>query len=175
MIHSAITYTLQYGNKSNLSINSDSITEVVTRIKLIGSIKDGEKLNVKNMSIQPKSLWTSLTRAFYQENRDDTTCFISSSINRGFEIIDSKLTSTNTSDKLLCRKCIADIRASICGIRNLQNTYCHDRRTGCLLQAIIERITNQLYELYEKHSWMFTTPEKESNILDSIPEDNPLL
>lgn len=172
MIHSAISYTLQYGNKSNISINPDSITEVITRIKLIGSIKDGEKLNVKNMTIQPKSLWTSISRAFYQENRDDTTCFVSSSINRGFEIIDSKLSSSNTADKLLCRKCIVDIRASICGIKNLQNTYNYDRRICCLLQAIIERITNQLCELYEKHPWLFAAPEKDVDILDQAIDNS---
>ena len=166
MIHNAITYTLQYGSKPNISMAADTITEVMTRIKLIGSIKDGEKLNVKNMAIQPKSLWTSITRAFYQENRDDTTCFISSSINRGFEIIDSKLASTNTSDKLLCRKCIADIRESINGIKNLQNTYHYDRRVCCLLQTIIERITNQLCELYEKHQWMFEHT-KEDNVFEN--------
>lgn len=170
MLHSAIAYTLQYGNKPVMSINSDSITEVITRIKLIGSIKDGEKLNVKNMTIQNKSLWTSITRAFYQENRDDTTCFISSSINRGFEIIDSKLTSTSTADKLLCRKCIVDIRESTIGIKNLQNTYFYDRRVCCLLQTIIERINNQLCELYEKYQWMFDNSENESNIFEKNVE-----
>lgn len=170
MIHTALTYTLHYNSKNNGQINADSITEIVTRIKLIGSIKEGEKLNVKNMCIQPVSLWTSISRMFYQESRDDTAHFISSSLNRAFEIINSKLNSNRVSDNVFCKNCIIDIKAAIIGIKNLQNTYTFDRRFCCFMETLIENTESQLFELYKARADIFPRDNSDIELLNHQPD-----
>jgi hypothetical protein len=53
-----------------MDFNNDDNKEVISRLKLIGKLSKGDKLNVKSMIIQPTGIVTSISRTlFYQDNR----------------------------------------------------------------------------------------------------------
>ena len=54
-------------------INENKDKELISVLKFIGKIGKDEKLNVKDMSIQPNNYITSLIRSFIQyDNRNNT-------------------------------------------------------------------------------------------------------
>ena len=50
----------------------DANRETISRLKFIGKIQIGEKVNLKYMNIQTDGLITQLTRILNQENRNKT-------------------------------------------------------------------------------------------------------
>ena len=61
--------------------------EIIPRIKFIGKIQKGEKMNVKHMQVQPDSIFTRISRSFiHTDTRSNTYTFVNYSIKKGFEI-----------------------------------------------------------------------------------------
>jgi len=55
----------------------DSNQEIISRLKFIGRIKKGEKINTRHMYVQPDGLGTSFSRTFvYQDNRGNALNFV---------------------------------------------------------------------------------------------------
>ena len=62
-------------------------SEILSRIKFIGRIQKGEKVNVRYMYVQPDSWLTRFSRTFFAtDNRMNTYHFIDNTIKRCFEI-----------------------------------------------------------------------------------------
>ena len=58
--------------------NMESDKEVISRLKFIGKIQKGEKINVKYMFVQPKGIATRISRTIInQDNRNNTLNFCS--------------------------------------------------------------------------------------------------
>ncbi len=153
---------LKTTNNNNNS-KMDNIQDIITKIKFIGCIKKDEKINVKTMNILPNSLYTSIYRIFQQENRNHTLNFLSSTINRAFEIINSYIHSPNSSDILVCKSLFNDLQSSINGLKNLQYTYVSDRMFYCSISTLIENINNKLLELRMNNSSFFTLEENKND------------
>ena len=132
--------------------------EVITRLKFIGLIKKGEKVSTKSLSVQQTSVFTSFLRTFYQESRETTLDFLTSTINRAFEIIQLCLTSNKQSDKTLCKNLCEDLIKSSSGLINLQTTYVEDRLFWCHIQTLIQAIEVKLNDLRESHPELFVLP-----------------
>lgn len=153
--------------------NMETIHEVITRLKFIGMIKKGEKVCVKNLSIQQTSLVTSFMRMFHQESRETTLDFLTSTLNRVFEIIQLCLISNKPSDKTLCKNLIDDLVNSSVGLLNLQTTYSDDRLFLCHIQTLTQAIQVKLDDLRESHQGLFTKVvlnygDKQSSCEDEI-------
>jgi hypothetical protein len=147
---------------SNISGDSkrgsmESTHEVITRLKFIGLIEKGEKINVKRLYVQQTSFLTSLFRMFNQESRETTLDFLTSTVNRAFEIIQLYMTSNKHSDMTICKNLCYDLSKSIDGLVNLQNTYSQDRLFLCQIQTLIQGIQVKLHELKEVAPEMFNT------------------
>jgi hypothetical protein len=120
----------------------DSATsEVISKLKFIGKIQKGEKINVKYLYVQPTNWFTRLSRTFYlTDNRMNAFNFIESTINRSFEIITvNKQDKTNTIEKLN-DTITYDLREAIVGINNFKDTYKDDVMFCCKLDTLIENI-----------------------------------
>lgn len=57
--------------------------EIIPRIKFIGKIQKGEKMNVKHMQVQPDSILTKISRSFiHTDTRSNTYTFVNYSIKK---------------------------------------------------------------------------------------------
>ena len=58
----------------------------ISRLKFIGKIKKGEKINVKDMAVQPNNVYTKIHRSLMiVDNRNNTLSFILETIQKSFD------------------------------------------------------------------------------------------
>lgn len=150
---------------SNLYCNSkkasmETTHEVITRLKFIGLVKKGEKISVKNLSVQQMNMFTSLSRMFNQESRETTLDFLTSTVNRSFEIIQLCISSNKSSEKRLCINLIEDLMKSMTGLINIQTTYSDDRLFWCHIDTLIQGIEVKLNDLRESHPELFVVKKE---------------
>lgn len=129
-------------------LNMDAPTsDIISKLKFIGKIQKGEKINVKYLYVQPSNWFTRLSRTFYAtDNRMNAYNFIESTINRCFEIISvNKQTRGATSMKLIS-SILTDIKEAIVGIQNLKDTYSYDIMFCCKLDTLIDSINFRVNE-----------------------------
>jgi hypothetical protein len=125
----------------------DFDSEVISKLKFIGKIGKGEKINVKNMYVQPDGFLTKISRSFINyDTRDNTFTFISGILKRSFEILSLHLNKKNSRDEIIANHLIKDITDSKTGIENLKETYADDVMFCCKLETLIEEIETKLAE-----------------------------
>lgn len=130
------------------SVIMDAATsDILSKLKFIGKIQKGEKINVKYLYVQPSNWFTRLSRTFYlTDNRMNAYNFIESTINRCFEIISvQKQTKGITSFKLI-ENILIDIKDAIVGIQNLKDTYSYDVMFCCKLDTLVDSINFRINE-----------------------------
>lgn len=128
--------------KVNRSMESNK--ETISRLKFIGRIQIGDKVNLKSMYIQPDGLITQLLRSINQDNRSKTLIFLQDTIAKTFEILKCYETSTRLSDQIMCTNLISDLRNSKSGLSNLKETYNLDVKFVCDLDTLLQTIDAKL-------------------------------
>ena len=83
--------------------------EIISKLKFIGKIQIGEKIDLKNMHLQSDGLYTQITRTINQENRTKTLVFIQDTISKAFEIIKCYENSIKSADKIMCTNIVSDL------------------------------------------------------------------
>jgi len=134
-------------------------SDVITKLKLIGMIGSGEKLNVRCLGVQTDSFITSIRRTFQKEDRGNSIIFISQIINKSFELLNTfavdRFTVKNSKGKtlsnILCFNLLKDLKKSIIGIQNLKDTYHDDKLFICKLEFIIEDIEAKIKDFTNKN------------------------
>lgn len=122
-----------------------STNDVISKLKFIGKIQKGDKINVKYLYVQPTNWFTKISRTFYAtDNRSNAYHFIEQTITRSFEIIsvNNQLAKMSKINQCL----LQDIKDSIQGIQNLKDTYKHDIMYCCKLDTLIDNIHYKLSE-----------------------------
>lgn len=148
-------------------IMDGAITDVISKLKFIGRIQKGEKINVRNMQVQADTMITRFTRTFFViDNRTNAYNFIESIINRSFDIIHLTLSKSpvKTIDRKTISNLITDLKNSMAGISNMRDTYSDDIMFCCKLDALIESIKLKLDDIEEKNHEEYQTQ------LDDDPE-----
>lgn len=132
-----------------------NISDVISKLKFIGLIQKGEKINVRGVCVQQDTFVTRFMRTFVTlDNRTNTFNFIEGIINRGFEIISLNLNKSHVRniDRRLVGNIITDIKKSIIGIKNMKDTYTYDIMFCCKLESLIECIEFKLDDIIETHN-----------------------
>ena len=124
----------------------DNNKETISRIKFIGKIQIGEKVNLKYMSMQNDGFYTQLSRIIFQENRGKTLTFLQDTISKTFEIIKCYQKSKKKYDQIMCMNLVQDLRNSRVGFSNLKETYNHDIKFCCDIDTILQLIDAKLTE-----------------------------
>lgn len=120
------------------SMDNNAI-ETQSKLKFIARIKEGDKINVRHLYVQPAGWLTRLARTFIsQDNRMNTLSFIEDTIKRSFDIITLCQYSSKSADRTLISNVINDIEASIQGMSNLKITYIDDTMYCCKIDTLIE-------------------------------------
>tara|TARA_B100001059_G_C17675171_1_gene496623 strand:- start:231 stop:638 length:408 start_codon:yes stop_codon:yes gene_type:complete len=119
--------------------------DVTSKLKFIGKINKGDKINTRHMYVQPDGLGTSFSRTFlYQDNRCNTLNFVNDTISRAFELLAKYERSIVRTDQVHYTLLVTDLRNATLGIANLKSTYKHDTKLCCDLDTILEHIHAQL-------------------------------
>jgi len=121
--------------------------EIISKLKFIGKIQIGEKIDLKNMHLQSDGLYTQITRTINQENRYKTLVFIQDTISKAFEIIKCYENSIKSADKIMCSNIVSDLKFSRNGLNNLKETYAYDIKFCCDIDVLLEMINAKLSEI----------------------------
>ena len=134
--------------------------ETISKLKLIGRISNGDKLNVKGLFIQKDNFFTKLSRWFYYtDNRHNTVNFVRTVIYNTFTIINTLSKSSKSYDNLILLNVIEDLEGAKSGILNLMKTYEDDIKMNCDLLCLIESITVELTKYRHEESVDLTHPD----------------
>ena len=132
-------------NLFNKETRMDITMQTISRLKLLGTIKKGEKINTKSIAIQPDSFITSFSRTFIkQDNRNNTIAFIQETIQRSFDLITKYDKSDDETEQILKQKILEDIGNAIHGLDRLKETYSEDNRIVCELETLLTLIKAKL-------------------------------
>ncbi len=127
--------------------------EIMSRLKFIGKLKKGEKINTSYMYVQPEGLLTSFSRTFlYQDNRANTLHFVNNTILRAFDILKVYERSCKESEKLLSNHIVNDLQNASIGLANLKLTYVNDTKFCCDMDTLLELIQAKLSLNHDKLS-----------------------
>lgn len=121
--------------------------ETISRLKFIGKIQIGDKVNLRYMYIQPDGLLTQIYRSLLQDNRTKTLLFLQDTVNKTFEILKCYEKTKKNSDKIMCLNLINDLKNSKNGLNNLKETYSIDIKFVCDIDTLLQSIDAKLTEL----------------------------
>ena len=129
----------------------ESTSETLTRLKFIGTLEAGEKLDVRNLKVESNTLITPLKRLFFGEGREATFAFIYSTIERSFAILYSLAAADKVSDSLLASNILIDMHKAQAGLVNLQSTYKDDKMFICNVETLMQTIQAKMVEVQQKY------------------------
>jgi len=139
------------------SVSSDSRHQALTRLKFIGKLQPGDKIDSKSIKVESTSLWTPIKRLFLTgDSRDTSLDFFRSTIERCLEILAGKLSSSAVSDKIFCAHTLKDLIRAVNGLQNSQKTYADDNFTFCELEVIIQGVQARIFEIQRLHADLLT-------------------
>lgn len=145
-----IVSTFKDSHEQNDDNMDTSTADVISKLKFIGLIQKGEKINVRSMCVQSDTLMTRLYRTFISvDNRTNAYNFIEGVVNRSFELITIALAKdpVKNVDRRLVKNIIDDLTKAITGIQNLRETYTHDNMFCCRLDALVQSIELKLRDI----------------------------
>ncbi len=134
----------------NDTTKMDRQREIITKLKFIGTFQAGEKIDVNNLRVENKTLFTPLKRLFFGEGRDKTFNFLSLTIERSIEIIQNYVLSDRISERIYCSNLINDLFKAVIGLKNIQETYREDKMFVCNIDILIENVDAKLTEIKER-------------------------
>lgn len=125
----------------NIMLTSNDYKDTITKLKFIGKIQAGEKINTKHyMAIVNNDWWTSVLRTFYNfESRGNTINFINDTIKNAISLIE-QIKATNDAEQTILSNIYKDLDQAIEGIENLKKTYSTDKIVVASLETLIENI-----------------------------------
>ena len=127
----------------------ESNKEVISKLKFIGKLQKGEKINIRMLYVQQDGVITQFIRTFLQDNRSKTLSFIQDTINKSFDLITYYDKSSRLSERIMSNNLIEDLKRSKNGLVNLKDTYCDDVKFCCDLETLLQLIDAKLIE-YDK-------------------------
>jgi len=123
----------------------ESNSETISKLKLIGKLQNGDKLNTKYVFIQKDGLFTRLSRWFYwQDNRANTINFVRNTIYSTFTLITTLKKSNKRYDNLILLNIVEDLESAKLGMVNLKNTYADDIKFCCDIETLLESVEVEL-------------------------------
>jgi len=130
--------------KNNIN-KMDVNQEIISKLKFIGKIKKGEKINTRHMYVQPDGISTSIIRTFiHQDNRGNVLNFCQETIARSFELLITYERSEKNTEQVLFGHLLNDLQQATNGLTNLKFTYIADTKFCCDMDTLLQIITARL-------------------------------
>jgi len=136
----------------------------ITRLKFLGKVNKGEKINVKEMTLQSEGYVTALSRSVWcVDNRNNTISFIQNTVQAAFNLVQLLSKNSGISDHELAKTIIRDISLAKIGINNLKTTYSEDTFFCCSVDTYVETMNAKLMDIKGKLPNLFTDDEEDEN------------
>tara|TARA_B110000438_G_C15789650_1_gene640045 strand:- start:458 stop:973 length:516 start_codon:yes stop_codon:yes gene_type:complete len=130
--------------------------QLISRLKFLSKINKNEKIDTKNLVVQAAdTYYTSLTRTYKQDSRNNTLSFIQSIIRNSFLLIDKYAKSDVISEQTIVKHLTDDIQNCKLGITNVKSTYESDTMFCCNLDTLLQNIDAKVSELKIKFPNLF--------------------
>jgi len=128
----------------------------ISKLKFIGKIKKGEKINLKsNVSVyvQPNNLITKINRSFFAvDSRSNTLNFLTETIKKGFDELLVHIKNNTLFDKQIATNMMIDLDNCKNGLESIKDTYSDDLMFCCKIDTILQDIDARLTEIKSKHN-----------------------
>lgn len=135
----------------------ESTQEVLSRLKFIGTLQAGERVDVHNQCIENNTILTGIKRMFYGEGRDATYAFFTNTIERAFAILYSLVATEKLGDRMVCSHILQDMMKAMNGIKNMQITYQSDKKFMCNLETLVQAVQAKMYEVRQRYPDIYET------------------
>lgn len=129
-------------------ITMDTDNEIMGRLKFIGQIKKGDKVNVRHMQIQSDTMLTKLSRTFLNpDTRMNTLTFFRNTINRCFEIVVNYSKNKKPSTEMKKNNILQDMEKAKIGLVNIKDTYSNDVKFCCDIDILMQDIDARIIDI----------------------------
>lgn len=156
------------------TIVMESTPEILSRLKFLGHIPKGNKINCRSMTFQQDGWITRLQRSWITpDNRNNTLKLIREIISRAFEILTHNITSVKENDIIQCKIIVTDLLKAKGGLFNLKDTYSDDTKFTCDLDVLLQQIVARLAEVKKGYPHLFD-PDPLHTTIESKEPDNSL-
>jgi hypothetical protein len=135
----------------------ESTQEVLSRLKFIGTLQAGERVDVHNQCIENNTILTGVKRMFYGEGREATYAFFTNTIERAFAILYSLVATEKLGDRMVCSHILQDMMKAMNGIKNMQITYQTDKKFMCNLETLVQAVQAKMYEVRQRYPDIYST------------------
>jgi len=79
--------------------------DIIPKLKFISRLNKGDKINVKNMYIQPNNFLNRIIRSFFHvDDRTNTLMFVNHTVKKSFELFLEHINSNNHFRPKKCEK-----------------------------------------------------------------------
>ena len=116
----------------------DFVDQLLTSLRVISLLKEGQKLRVRNglLGIEPKStgIPTAVNRWVHNDNRHTSLMYIKNVVNNSME-----LSKTHSKDRIN-----SALSESLTGLGALSVTYGNDVSVAAMIHVLQERIKNHV-------------------------------
>jgi len=134
----------------------ESQQDVISKLKFLGRVGKGEKINVKELILQSEGYVTAVKRTLWTvDNRNNTMSFIQTTIQGAFNLIDALNKGSCVGNKQIAHTMIQDIIKANIGINNLKTTYSDDTYFCCGIDTYMETTKARLTEIKQKLPHLF--------------------
>lgn len=138
--------------------------DIIPKLKFISKLNKGDKINVKNMYIQPNNFINKVSRSFFHiDDRTNTLYFVTNTVKKGFELFYQHVDSNSNFDIIFCENIYNDLKNTIRGLLNLKETYSEDLMFTCKIDALIEEIDARLHDTEKKYNIIKERIEKKED------------
>lgn len=160
---------------SNQQGSSQTTQEILTKLKFIGMIQVGEKIDVRNQRIESNNIFTPMIRMIYGQGRDATYNYIFSIVEQGFALFYSLAASNKVSDTIVCANILQDMKKAMKGVSNMQETYRDDKMFSCELETLIVAIEAKIIEASRKYPDIYHLSLDTSKAYSTLYSSSPNL
>ena len=123
-------------------MRDEFVDEILTSLKIIGSIKEGQKVCVRNgllaLEVHSTGIWPAIKRFMYGDNRDLTLRYIKNVVFNALSVIKH----VNNPGEVL-----KSLSEAITGLKRLEVTYSADIGTVSTIQVLVDRINTEVKNL----------------------------
>lgn len=169
-IPTLVSAAIAYKNSPS-SIDLEENSDVISNLKFIGQIQEGEKINIRTREkfVQPTGWATSFSRTFlWQDSKNNAYNFINHTISRAIDIFNLHITSKKASNIVYCINIVNDLEYAITGIRNLKKTYSDYTYFVGQLQSVLQSIESKLADLKTKLPRTISVENRDEDELDTF-------
>jgi hypothetical protein len=119
-------------------MRDELIDEVLTSLKIIGSIKEGQKVCVRNglLTLEQRSngFLPAIKRFIYGDNREITIRYIKNVVHNALSILNA-----SKNDDVL-----KHLNEAVVGLKRLEVTYVADVATVSSIQVLVRRVEKEI-------------------------------